>query len=102
MTSRQPVGSRDQGTPVEIRRKGKSPSDLRREAKRLRLRIESAARDRHEAYAEGDCPDTTEHLTVKLGRMFNDKRGMKREVYAAAGQEGTPVYRGTPGGRHDA
>lgn len=89
---------------VEPRRsRRRSPSDRRREARRIAERIEAASRERVAARSEGRALDA-ERLTTDLlgpdlgpyspGGLYGDKRAARREVYQEAPDlEGSPTYR---------
>jgi crotonobetainyl-CoA:carnitine CoA-transferase CaiB-like acyl-CoA transferase len=81
------------------RKRKVTPSDRVRKAKRLTQRIETAVRDRHEAWAEGDQAPVVGRRTDELDQLHGDKRVMRRELYdRAPALEGRDVRRGNPAG----
>ncbi len=73
------------------------PSSRSRRARRLVAGIEATTAARHQAWAEGDQPNVTEHASSELKRTYGKKRGLRRDIYAEAPQlEGRPVFRGPP------
>lgn len=65
------------------------------DARRLVARIETAS-----ALLRSDESDEHEVTQSLLGVLHEEKRAMRRDVYAQAPElEGRPVYRGIPGGR---
>ena len=70
------------------------PSSRTRRAKRLMERIDSRTNERRNAWAEGGRPNTTERLTAQLAKDHEEKRTLRREIYAANPQlEGREVRR---------
>lgn len=87
-------GSRE----VEPRKRKRSGSERARKARRLMARMEAAAAERREAWAEGH-DGLSEARTDELAGLHDDKRAQRRAIYdEAPALEGTPVYRHTPGG----
>lgn len=56
--------------------KRKSPSDLRREARRIPSRLQRAAQERQGAWAEGGHPNAVEALTTELNAIYQQKRAL--------------------------
>lgn len=81
----------EQGGPrtgTQGRRRKRSPSDRRREARRLVERIETASL----AVRERDAVEAE-----RLGALYADKRSARREIYTERpAWEGLPVLRAAP------
>lgn len=83
---------------VKPRKQKNTPSRRAAEARRLMARMEAAAAERREAWAEGH-DGLSEARTDELAGLHDDKRAQRRAIYdEAPALEGTPVYRHTPGG----
>ncbi len=90
------TGSRTVEPPRKRKRKN-TPSDRARDARTLVNRIESATEERQQAWSEGDQPKLTAYTATELAELHQDKRAMRRAIYAQAPQlEGRPVFRGRP------
>jgi hypothetical protein len=88
------------------RRRKRSPSDRRREARRLVGRIEDASGERQVARSDGRAVEA-QRLTTDLsgpdlgpyspGGLYADKRALRREIYAQRpALEGQPIKRVAP------
>lgn len=90
----------------------RSPSDLARKERRaagralaaqqLAQRIEADSRRRQRDWLEGEPHDEfgVARRDDNLAALHQDKREMRREIFARAPElEGRPVLKGTPGGR---
>jgi hypothetical protein len=95
---------------VKPRRKQKdTPSRRRREARRraerlqgvvesLQKDIETASRERHQAWDAAQKPAVVEGLTQELGRLHAQKQALGHDAWLEDRKlEGQPVYRGQPG-----
>lgn len=85
------AGSRKVEPPASKRKRKRTPSDERREARRLVNVIDRTAHSRHLAYCEGDQPNTTYRLTRELDAHYGDLRVER------SGNVGEPFFRGDPG-----
>lgn len=72
------------------RKRRRSPSDDRRDARRLVNQIQKTAHERHEAWLEGGQPNTTFRLTRELDEKYGDLRVER------GGDPGEPFHRGDP------
>lgn len=76
-----PDGSASQKDDRPARKPRKSPSDLRREAKRLGERQTAARRDRRDGWPDGKDPMAVDRQEKKLTKLDGEKRELRREVY---------------------
>lgn len=75
-----------------------SPSDLRREARRLNERLNEARADRREFWPDGQSEFAAERQEKKLGELHGEKRVLRRDVYTRAPElEGQDFRKGHPG-----
>jgi hypothetical protein len=87
------------GSPPKKPRSKTSPSDLRREARRLAARIDEARTERREPWTEGgQSAFDAEVRERKLRKLHGKKRALRREVYAEVPElEGQDFRKRHPG-----
>ena len=69
-------------TDQPARKPRRSPSDLRREAKRLGERQTAARRDRRDGWPDGKDPMAVVRQVTKMTKLDGEKRELRREVYS--------------------
>lgn len=78
--------------------KRKSPSDLRREARRLTQRMAEARNDRRDGWPDGKDEFAVERQEKRLSTLDGRKRNLRRDVYARAPElEGADFHKHHPG-----
>lgn len=99
MKQRPLIGGFPDGSPAEKKPRRRSPSDLRREARRLNERLGTARVERREAWPEGQPQFAAERQEKRLGDLHGEKRGLRRDVYARAPELEGPDFRKQHPGR---
>lgn len=76
----------------------KSPSDLRREARRLNDRTAKARDDRRDGWPDGKDEFAVDRQERTLSKLAGEKRGLRRDVYTRAPElEGANFHKHHPG-----
>lgn len=83
---------------TDHRPKHRSPSDLRREARRLTERTAAARDERRDGWPDGKDEFSVQRQERKLADLSGEKRALRRDVYARAPQlEGADFHQRHPG-----
>lgn len=85
-------------TEQPARKPHRSPSDLRREARRLVERQTAARTDRRDGWPDGKDPNAVHRQDERLSKLDGQKRELRRDVYSREpALEGAAFHKQHPG-----